>query len=718
MKMSKKLEDVIGYSNLNPSGKLDCPIDLSTLTQYNKEPSISGNYNVVSASWINFAGLFSDYQLQDLIGFGFDSTCCTCNNHYAIVFTNLTEHSFVTDGNDIVLMIGINAISGISTSTAFCQYIYNVINTYPHFSDHFTGYGYKDSVFWIYDHRNDKVPDPDYDFGLFYSSTYKIAIKMTAEYIGLPVMENTNYDIADVKVIVEYSNGDIEELQDGDYNVSSTLVTKSNTTFTATYKHLSDTFNVQCLYVIGFSVSYNGPHIYLYDNYDLNDVQVVLQYNLSEYDKILTPQEYAVTNQTITRIAANYFTATEKITGTRYSARFCVIGVRVILDIRVRYVGPPVAVSDSVDPDNIVVEIDTVDENGENFITVLLKYGDDILVEEGIEFTDEYLLLAPKLLITNVGDNVRTVVYKDADIDWQGEITIPGIPKVINFETRYTGDMRIIGSVVSKEQVYAEVTKLINYYTHEIVIEEVPPAEWAFYDVPIISEENKGILKTKHQDGLFSHVTVPFFDPETLRLRCWYESVKIEIGNQFNQHHVIVYMIDENGIVLRVDNQDIEFIDETVIHEEGWNFYRLRLKNPKFSHIIGTYAVPGYKPLDLAESLVFKAVYIDARNNFREIDYTKHFTRHLAYEDVFYVGWDSVLNAINELGLYGTYILTVPKESGLSNKYDQDWEVLCIDKHAVQANILKTYKEENETWQQRKQLQQTLKKWWQVPNQS
>lgn len=715
--MAKKLEDVIGYSNLNPSGLLDCPIDLSTLTEYNKTQTQPETL-VQSASWIDFKGLGSDFSLSNLIGFGFDSTCCTCSNHYAVVFTNLTENSFVVNGNDRVLMIGINGITGISTGAAFCKYIYDIINTQPQFTNHYTGYGYNGSKFWIYDHRNTQSPNIETGRGLFYSSTYKIAIRMTADYIGSPVMEMEEYDLDDVVVKVEYSNGDIEELLPSEYSVSRKVVMRDQTTFTAVHKHLSDTFEVPCLYVTQFLAIYTGPRIFMYNDYSLNDLEVSIEYNLPEYNKVLNPTEYSVSSQTVTKIGPNYYTATEAVTGKQYTAKFCVIGIRIILDIRAKYIGPDIPVSDSADPDDIVVELDTVDENNENFITLLLRYGTDIIVEEGIEFTDEYLLEAPGLLVTHVGDNIRTVVYKDPDVQWSGEIIIPGIPKAINFETKYTGDVRMIGSVVSKDQVYAEVTKLLNYYTHEIVIEEVPPEQWAFHDTPIIDEKNEGKIRTRYIDGLFSYVQVPFINPETLRLRCWYESDKIEIGNRFDKHYVIVYMIDENGIVLRADIQDIEFIDDTIIHEDGWNFYRLRLKHPKFQHVIGTYAVPGYKPLELAESLDFKAVYIDARNNFRELDYTEHFKKYVTYEDILYVGWDSVLTAIVELGLYGTYILTVPKETGLSNKYDQDWEVLCINKDAVQANILKTYKEENETWQQRKQLQQTRKKWWHVPNQS
>lgn len=461
-------------------------------------------------------------------------------------------------------------------------------------------------------------------------------------------------------------------------------------------------------------VKYNGPNIFLYNDYSVNDLTVKLD------DVLLERNEFKVSSTRINKIGVNYFTLTELKSGNNNTARFIVIGTRVVLDIRARYVGPEMPVSDRVDPNDIIVEMDTVDQNNENLITILLKYNEDVIIlEDGTEVTDEYYIKYPDFLVTDVGDNIRTIVYKDPTIQWEGEIVIPGIPKIIKFETKYTGDTRIVGSVISKGEVRAELTTLYNYYTNEIKTEEVPSEDWSFYDTPIITEDNKGVIKTKHISGAYATVTVPFTNSDTLRLRCWYEGVKIEVGNQFNKHDVVAYMIDENGIVYRVYTTDIDFIDETIINEDGWNFYKLRLKNPKYEKIIGTYAVPGYIPLEVEDDVEFKMVYVDERNDFRQVDYTMHFKNFLMFEDYLYIGWDTVLDAIIELGLYGRYILTAPKKHGLSNKYDQDWEVLCINRDSIKAHVLKNYyKEENETWQQRKQLQQTRKKWWKIPNET
>ena len=198
----------------------------------------------------------------------------------------------------------------------------------------------------------------------------------------------------------------------------------------------------------------------------------------------------------------------------------------------------------------------------------------------------------------------------------------------------------------------------------------------------------------------------------SIRLHCWYEGVKIEVGNYFSKQDVKIQVIEDN-IIKELSMYDVDFIDETIIHKDGWNFYRLR-----YSGIIGTYAVPGYTPLKKHDEINFRVVYIDVNNNNQEIDCTEVFYNNLSLNKELYINWQDFLDIVNtKTQLYGLYILTAPKSCGLSNKYDQDWEVLCINKDVIKANIKKTYKEE-ETWQDRRPLQQVRKQWWKIPNQT
>ena len=103
----------------------------------------------------------------------------------------------------------------------------------------------------------------------------------------------------------------------------------------------------------------------------------------------------------------------------------------------------------------------------------------------------------------------------------------------------------------------------------------------------------------------------------------------------------------------------------------------------------------------------FKVIYVDVKHNFKETDFTEKFKEKFTVNDTFIISWKQFLVEVNELMLYGLYILTAPKLCGLSNKYDQDWEVLCINKTTLKANIMKTYlKEEDLPWQEQNQLEQ------------
>lgn len=50
-------------------------------------------------------------QIEELAGNGFYTTCCTCNNHYSIKFTNETKSSREVSGNHYIYNIGIKGVT-------------------------------------------------------------------------------------------------------------------------------------------------------------------------------------------------------------------------------------------------------------------------------------------------------------------------------------------------------------------------------------------------------------------------------------------------------------------------------------------------------------------------------------------------------------------------------------------------------------------------------
>ena len=178
----------------------------------------------------------------------------------------------------------------------------------------------------------------------------------------------------------------------------------------------TDIIQVPILYIKEFKAEYIGPYIYIVSDYDVNDVIVSMTYNRPEYNKVLDKSEYDLSTTTIDKLGVNTITVTEHSKG--YTTTFIVIGVRIVLDINARYIGPPIEIMEKYDPLDVIVELDTVDINHQNRMTIILKYSPDIITMiPGVQGTNDYLIQDPGLVIYSVGDNIRTVFYKDPLIE-------------------------------------------------------------------------------------------------------------------------------------------------------------------------------------------------------------------------------------------------------------------------------------------------------------
>ena len=173
----------------------------------------------------------------------------------------------------------------------------------------------------------------------------------------------------------------------------------------------------------------------------------------------------------------------------------------------------------------------------------------------------------------------------------------------------------------------------------------------------------------------------------TLRLRCWYEGDKIKVGSKYECHDVFAYVIYPDKDPEIIDTKHISFSSNIVTHE-GWNWYTISYKG-----LTAQLVVPGYIPIEHPD-IEFSVKYVKSKNDI--VDYTDKFKEIFTVYDVFLISWKQFLTEVNNLGKYGKYILTAPKLCGLSNEYDQDWNVLCIDKNTLKATIIKTYYKEEE----------------------
>lgn len=174
----KSLRDLVGKDHITTAGyfdkiiTVDQDMKLSDGTSGFPPGKIGKNY---PAATIDFKGLGAGtISLNQLLGTGFNSTCKTCNNHYSIVFGNACAsaytakgygYQFETDEGNYIVTLDLNTFqaNGVDTAEELADAIVDVVSEC--FDFHFTQYGSKDGVLYVYDDREDSQPAKSAEFG-------------------------------------------------------------------------------------------------------------------------------------------------------------------------------------------------------------------------------------------------------------------------------------------------------------------------------------------------------------------------------------------------------------------------------------------------------------------------------------------------------------------------------------------------------------------------
>lgn len=159
---SSYLKDVVTIDPADTSMKITYPL--------------TGSVSQYACAYIDFGGLGVDYNLYDLIGLGFNSTCQTCSTHYSMQFDssaantslswkNVTvgsetyKYAYVQNGyNDIKFYLDVDSLASSVTNGAELTNamvdIWSACNT--GFTNHFTQYATNiaDSKLYIFDNRS------------------------------------------------------------------------------------------------------------------------------------------------------------------------------------------------------------------------------------------------------------------------------------------------------------------------------------------------------------------------------------------------------------------------------------------------------------------------------------------------------------------------------------------------------------------------------------
>lgn len=121
----------------------------------------NGTFN---ATWLDFSGLGTDYNIESLDGEGFNSTCAHCSRHYSITLlaksssaTGLTTNAdgvgYKFNNNPSAPNLSVD-ISNCTTGDEIVKTIMSAVQSASYMTDHLTQYAYNDSEpakLYIYD---------------------------------------------------------------------------------------------------------------------------------------------------------------------------------------------------------------------------------------------------------------------------------------------------------------------------------------------------------------------------------------------------------------------------------------------------------------------------------------------------------------------------------------------------------------------------------------
>lgn len=119
-------------------------------------------------AFIDFSGIGTAYQLEDLLDMGFNSTCKTCTAHYSISFVNggTTQttsngygYSLQNSGSNYTLQVDISTFRGIANGSDFTSALIEVLDE-GNIDSHFTQYAADGGKLYIADNRSSSSPAP------------------------------------------------------------------------------------------------------------------------------------------------------------------------------------------------------------------------------------------------------------------------------------------------------------------------------------------------------------------------------------------------------------------------------------------------------------------------------------------------------------------------------------------------------------------------------
>ena len=223
-------------------------------------------------------------------------------------------------------------------------------------------------------------------------------------------------------------------------------------------------------------------------------------------------------------------------------------------------------------------------------------------------------------------------------------------------------------------------------------------------------ESENGITKKYSDVDTLSHITILHKDkydfietdikiPVRTKFKdiiTWYEGFRLKDINDFYPNDVIIYMETHSGHMVRIPCDfpnikiDIEEIDDK--HAKISTYYHGGQEAGELeSYII----VPLKKEIPYTSTAEFTVLHREDKysNDMGDVDITRYFIPRLSVGNVVFVNWKIFTDTCDDYGRYGTFIVTAPKGTGLDNRFDSVWKVICDGKTLI-ATVIEIYDEQ------------------------
>lgn len=419
---------------------------------------------------------------------------------------------------------------------------------------------------------------------------FDIIQSVTAEYIGDDIQITHEYNKDDVKVTVTYQSGKVVNLTSNDWTESGLVVSKvGENQYEADYNGIKADYKVTGYDEIQtIKATYNGPDIYIGNEYKKSDVKVEITY-ISGLTEILKNDDWTESSLVVNKVKDNEYTGSYKDKEFNYT----VIGYKEDY-IKAEYQGENILIGNNYNKSDVKVTV------------VYTNLSEKVLTEN--EWTES------SLTVEKEGKNQYTATYKDLTDDYE----VLGYQEKNEYQVKEIKgtypEYVYVGDSYQKEKADIIVTyedKKGNTYQKELAyqyLDEYPENE-------IVKKVGNNEYSIGYQ-GVQGILTVPGYEIDHISAE--YKGTKIYVGNEYKKSDVEVIVYFTNNTTEKITDFTV---DNTKVTKADKNTFTATYKEKT-----DTFDVPGYKIDHISAEYKGPDIYIGNNYNKSDVIVTVYYT--------------------------------------------------------------------------------------------